>query len=156
MYSLNCVSGGFENEPTCGRPLGMRFDNDGYLIVCDAYLGLYKVNVATGDVHVLWPHTAPIDGELAKLFNAVVVASNGMIYFTHSSTRWDRRQFRFCLLEADMTGRYFDNELYMFVLCVCSKSDDCSVFKALFCFADSVKIYVTNDVRFKFSINYSW
>lgn len=33
----------------CGRPLGMRFDKDGYLIVADAYLGLYKINVATGN-----------------------------------------------------------------------------------------------------------
>jgi len=40
--------GGYENEPTCGRPLGMRLDSDGYLIVCDTALGIYKVNVATG------------------------------------------------------------------------------------------------------------
>ena len=39
-----------EDEPTCGRPLGMRFDKDGYLIVVDAYLGLFKVNVATGNL----------------------------------------------------------------------------------------------------------
>jgi len=44
------VLGGYDNEPTCGRPLGMRLDSDGYLIVCDAYLGLYKVNVATGSL----------------------------------------------------------------------------------------------------------
>jgi len=43
-----CVLGGYENEPTCGRPLGMRLDADGYLIVCDTTLGLYKINVATG------------------------------------------------------------------------------------------------------------
>ena len=42
------IAGAFEDEPVCGRPLGMRFDRDGYLIVADAYLGLYKVNVATG------------------------------------------------------------------------------------------------------------
>jgi len=40
--------GGYENEPTCGRPLGMRLDADGYLIVCDTALGIYKINVATG------------------------------------------------------------------------------------------------------------
>jgi len=32
----------------CGRPLGMRLDADGYLIVLDTYLGMYKINVATG------------------------------------------------------------------------------------------------------------
>ena len=46
-----CIAGGYDNEPTCGRPLGMRLDPDGYLIVCDAYLGIYKVNVATGNLY---------------------------------------------------------------------------------------------------------
>ena len=46
--TLFVVSGGYDNEPTCGRPLGMRLDPDGYLIVCDAYLGIFKINVATG------------------------------------------------------------------------------------------------------------
>ena len=41
--------GKFEDEEHCGRPLGMRFDKDGYLVVLDAYLGLFKVNVATGE-----------------------------------------------------------------------------------------------------------
>ena len=44
------VVGREEDEPTCGRPLGMRFDKDGYLIVADAYLGLFKVNVVTGKI----------------------------------------------------------------------------------------------------------
>jgi len=52
VVSLNNCSdfalGGYENEPTCGRPLGMRLDSDGYLIVCDAELGIFKINVATG------------------------------------------------------------------------------------------------------------
>lgn len=33
----------------CGRPLGMRFDRQGALIVADAYLGIFKVNVKTGN-----------------------------------------------------------------------------------------------------------
>lgn len=28
----------------CGRPLGIRFDKDGYLIVADSYLGIYRVD----------------------------------------------------------------------------------------------------------------
>jgi len=47
------VQGGYENEPTCGRPLGMRLDADGYLIVCDTALGIYKINVATGTWTIL-------------------------------------------------------------------------------------------------------
>ena len=41
-------SGSFDDEPTCGRPLGMRFDKEGKLIVIDTYLGLYKLDVDTG------------------------------------------------------------------------------------------------------------
>jgi len=28
--------------------MGMRLDSDGYLTVCDATLGIYKINVTTG------------------------------------------------------------------------------------------------------------
>ncbi len=49
-YHTLCFSfiGSPADEHTCGRPLGMRLDKDGYLVVVDAYLGLFKVNVATG------------------------------------------------------------------------------------------------------------
>ena len=43
-------SGRFEDEEHCGRPLGMRLDSEGYLVVLDAYLGLFRVNVATGNI----------------------------------------------------------------------------------------------------------
>lgn len=39
---------GFHEERICGRPLGMKFDKDGSLIVADAYYGVYRVNVNTG------------------------------------------------------------------------------------------------------------
>ena len=46
-------TGRFEDEPTCGRPLGMRLNKDGYLLVADAYLGLFQINVATGKHQIL-------------------------------------------------------------------------------------------------------
>ena len=33
----------------CGRPLGMRFNNNGSLILTDAYKGLYSINTITGE-----------------------------------------------------------------------------------------------------------
>jgi hypothetical protein len=33
----------------CGRPLGIKFDNQGHMIVADAYLGIFRINVETGD-----------------------------------------------------------------------------------------------------------
>ena len=43
------IAGKFEDEPTCGRPLGIRLNKEGYLVVLDAYLGLFQINVATGE-----------------------------------------------------------------------------------------------------------
>ncbi|XP_064087293.1 adipocyte plasma membrane-associated protein Hemomucin-like [Macrobrachium nipponense] len=36
-------------ESICGRPLGLRFAPDGKLIVVDAYLGLFALDVETGE-----------------------------------------------------------------------------------------------------------
>ena len=49
IESPSCFVGNYSDEPTCGRPLGMKFDPDGYLVVCDAYLGLFRVDVDTGE-----------------------------------------------------------------------------------------------------------
>ena len=36
----------------CGRPLGIRFDKHGHMIVADAYLGIFKINVETGEIRL--------------------------------------------------------------------------------------------------------
>ena len=47
--SIKCLlPGKFEDEPNCGRPLGLRLDAEKYLVVLDAYKGLYRVNTVTG------------------------------------------------------------------------------------------------------------
>ncbi|XP_033735730.1 adipocyte plasma membrane-associated protein-like [Pecten maximus] len=102
--------GTFESEPTCGRPLGMRLDKEGYLIVADAYLGLFRVNVATGDVFALWPSTFSIGGDKIRFLNDVAVASNGLIYMTDSSIKWDRRHNRYLVLEAERSGRLLEHD----------------------------------------------
>jgi hypothetical protein len=38
-----CVD--LHHEKTCGRILGLEFDKNGLLYVCDAYYGLYKVRL---------------------------------------------------------------------------------------------------------------
>ena len=40
--------GTLENEPNCGRPLGLRLDSEKYLVVLDAYKGMFRVNPVTG------------------------------------------------------------------------------------------------------------
>ncbi len=39
-------------EKNCGRPLGLRV-RDGYIYVVDAYLGLFKVNIKTGNIIII-------------------------------------------------------------------------------------------------------
>ncbi|KAL8615676.1 hypothetical protein ACOMHN_034826 [Nucella lapillus] len=97
--------GSKEMESVCGRPFGMRLNKEGYLLVADAYLGIFKVNVATGDVHPLLSAQEPLAGKVCKFFNDVEEGEEGVVYLTHSSTRWDRRHHQYMILEADTTGR---------------------------------------------------
>ena len=36
-------------EDACGRPLGVRADRQGYLVVADAYNGIFRINPRTGE-----------------------------------------------------------------------------------------------------------
>lgn len=62
LYVL--FAGSFDDEPTCGRPLGLRFDTNGKLVVIDAYLGLYSLDVDTGigyrSLHYVYIHVTPV------------------------------------------------------------------------------------------------
>ena len=53
VAKLSKVCAGSWDAKNCGRPLGIRFDKDGYLIAADAYLGIYKVNVESGNLFPL-------------------------------------------------------------------------------------------------------
>ncbi|CAH0550988.1 unnamed protein product [Brassicogethes aeneus] len=75
-------------EKTCGRPLGITFDKSGNLFVADAYYGVFKVNVKTGEKTNLVSMDAEINGKKPKLPNSLVVAQNGDLYWTDSSTEF--------------------------------------------------------------------
>lgn len=72
-------------ESKCGRPLGMKFFNDS-LYVCDAYYGVFKVDMATGKYEQLVSMDMPIEGKVPRTPNSVTVASDGMVYWTDSTT----------------------------------------------------------------------
>ena len=62
----------------------------GGLIVCDAYYGLIRVDVKTGEKQVLVPATQVIDGKRNTLTNSVAITKKGdAFYFTASSTTFD-------------------------------------------------------------------
>ena len=47
-----------------------------------------------------------IDGEKARFLNNLDIDSNGIIYFTDSSAKWQRNEFLYSLLEGSGDGRY--------------------------------------------------
>lgn len=96
---------GVHEEELCGRPLGMAFDKSGVLYVADAYYGLYKVDVATGNKQRLVAIDDVIGGRNVTLPNSVAVGSNGDLFWTDSSTEFQLQDGVFDLL-ADGSGRY--------------------------------------------------
>ncbi|XP_078000978.1 adipocyte plasma membrane-associated protein-like [Glandiceps talaboti] len=97
--------GKYEDEPTCGRPLGVRMTEDGTLYALDAYLGLHKVNTKTGDVTTLISSNFVIDNKPFKFLNDLAVQDDGIIYFTDSSYKWERRNNRYLIAEGGDCGR---------------------------------------------------
>ncbi|CAC5424627.1 APMAP [Mytilus coruscus] len=98
--------GSFQLEPICGRPKGMKIDNNGDLLVLDSYTGLYKVKVETGEKELLVSSAKGFDNVPFKFLNGLDIDSEGMIYFTDSSTKWDRRNYRYEVMELRNTGRF--------------------------------------------------
>ncbi|KAM8810302.1 adipocyte plasma membrane-associated protein isoform 2-T2 [Eudromia elegans] len=76
--------GKWEDEPTCGRPLGIRVGPNNTLFVADAYHGLFEIN----------PDTVTQDGR--------------KIYFTDSSSKWQRRDYLFLVMEGTDDGRLLE------------------------------------------------
>jgi sugar lactone lactonase YvrE len=86
---------------TGGRPLGLMFDQQGNLIVCDAYKGLLLID-AKANVTVL---TAEAEGLAFKFTDDLDIASDGKIYFSDASFKFDQANYLYDLLEARPHGR---------------------------------------------------
>jgi sugar lactone lactonase YvrE len=98
---------------TGGRPLGLAFDASGNLIVADAVKGLLSV-AANGQLTVL---ANTVQGDAIRFANAVVVARNGKIYFSDSSTRFAPVEWKGTLeaatldvIEQSCTGRILEHD----------------------------------------------
>ncbi|RZF36378.1 hypothetical protein LSTR_LSTR002974 [Laodelphax striatellus] len=89
---------GFHEEKKCGRVLGLKFDDRGILYATDAYYGIYKLNVTSGEEELVVEADRIIAGKPCKLLNSVDVARDGTIYFTVSSTTVDIQNGVFALL----------------------------------------------------------
>lgn len=111
----------------CGRPLGLTFTSTGKLLVCDAVLGLYLIdldrpNDAEGRItpyknfervsyeQLLSPETF-INGSQNLVFNSIALGSdNKTVYISVSSTRFPLRDSMFELL-SDPSGRILQFDL---------------------------------------------
>ena len=84
----------------------MRFDRYGTnLIVADAYYGILEVNPKARTISTLVPPNPGVDDEPFKFLNDLDIARDGTIYFTDSSSKWQRRFNKYAILEGDGTGR---------------------------------------------------
>ncbi|XP_069462983.1 adipocyte plasma membrane-associated protein [Ambystoma mexicanum] len=98
-----------EYEPTCGRPLGIRVGPNGTLFVSDAYMGIFEVNPVTGEAVMLIDSQKPIQGKKMSFVNDLVLTQDGRkMYFTDSSSKWQRRDFPLLIMEGTDDGRLFE------------------------------------------------
>ncbi|KAH7654938.1 Strictosidine synthase protein [Dioscorea alata] len=104
MYEECAGSVDATKEDACGRPLGLEFYNKtGDLFVADAYKGLLK---ATHDERILKPVVTSAEGGALYFTNGLDIDQNsGVIYFTDSSTKYQRRQCMEVITSGDRTGR---------------------------------------------------
>jgi len=91
---------------TGGRPLGLDFDAGGNLIVADADKGLLSVD-RDGNVSEL---VSEHQGQPFVFTDDLDIASNGTIYFTDASKRWNRHHVRDAFFEHGAHGRLFSYE----------------------------------------------
>ena len=87
---------------TKGRPLGMKFDRKGNLIVCDASMGLLSID-PRGRIETL---ADSADGIPFKFTDALDISSEGTIYFTDASTKYGQTDYLYDLLESKPHGRF--------------------------------------------------
>ncbi|CAE6913934.1 Gluconolactonase [Ectopseudomonas oleovorans] len=86
---------------TGGRPLGMDFDAAGNLILADAYKGLLRID-PQGRIKVL---STEADGLPFAFTDDLDIASDGIIYFSDASSRFQQPDYLLDLLEARPHGR---------------------------------------------------
>jgi len=91
---------------TGGRPLGMQFDAQGQLIVADAFKGLLSID-PKGKVTTL---VYEVEGKPMLFTDDLDIASDGTIWFSDASQRFDQHNYMLDFLEGQSTGRLLSYE----------------------------------------------
>lgn len=95
-----------EGEPpevmvnTGGRPLGLKIDADGRLVVADAIRGLLRLS--SGELEVLADHH---DGAPLNFVDDLDIAADGTVWFSDASNRFGIHDNLLDFYEGSMTGR---------------------------------------------------
>ncbi|CAL9748346.1 unnamed protein product [Musa acuminata subsp. burmannicoides] len=99
-----CEGSDVSMERVCGRPLGLQFHHaTGVLYVADAYFGLLAVGPTGGAAELL---AASAEGVPFNFTNGVDVdQKTGVVYFTDSSTQYQRQDYILAVVTGDSTGR---------------------------------------------------
>jgi sugar lactone lactonase YvrE len=87
---------------TNGRPLGLKFESTGNLIVADANKGLLSI-APDASITVL---TTESDGIPFRCTNDLDIAADGTIYFTDASDKFPLSNYKADLLEHGGNGRF--------------------------------------------------
>ncbi|KAL5720715.1 cohesin loading factor Ssl3 [Ranunculus cassubicifolius] len=92
-----------KNEHICGRPLGLRFNKKtGDLYIADAYFGLMVVGPEGGLATLL---VNEAEGVPFRFTNDLDIDDDNNIYFTDSSTKYQRRNFMELIFSGEDSGR---------------------------------------------------
>jgi len=87
---------------TGGRALGMKFDANENLIVCDAYKGLLSID-PEGEIKTL---ASSADGVPINFADALDISSEGIVYFTDASSEYELDDDLYGLLESKPYGSF--------------------------------------------------
>jgi ribose transport system permease protein len=92
-----------------GRPLGLAFDSEGRIVTCVAGMGLVRVTLK-GRVELLTDQTERSlfsiqDDTTIRMADDLDIASDGTIYFTDATKRYDIADWGLDLLEGRPNGR---------------------------------------------------
>ncbi|KAL1195123.1 Protein STRICTOSIDINE SYNTHASE-LIKE 2 [Cardamine amara subsp. amara] len=89
-----------QTEHVCGRPLGLAFEKStGDLYIADAYMGLLKVSPKGGVANQM------LDEPLRFTNGLDIDQRTGVVYFTDSSSVYQRRNYIGVMMSGDKTGR---------------------------------------------------
>ena len=87
---------------TGGRPLGIEIDLDGRLLVCDAHLGVLRIDTGSGAVESV---TDSVAGRKMVFCNNAAIGSDGTVWFSDSSTKYGVERWKDDFVQNTRTGR---------------------------------------------------